>query len=63
MSKKYINIENLSISQDLYNFVNAEAIPGTNISKEKFWKGLSEVSHKLCIKNNELLRICLLIHI
>ena len=57
MSKKYINTENLSISQDLYNFVNAEAIPGTNISKEKFWKGLSEVSHKLCIKNNELLRI------
>ena len=29
MSKKYINTENLSISEDLYNFINIEAIPGT----------------------------------
>ena len=57
MSKKYINIENLSISEDLYNFVNDEAIPGTDIPKEKFWKGLSKVSHELNLKNIELLRI------
>ena len=57
MSKKYINTENLSISEDLYNFVNKEAIPGTEISKDKFWSGLSKVSHELNIKNIELLRI------
>ena len=33
MSKKYINIENLSISEDLYNFINDEAIPGTEYFK------------------------------
>ncbi len=57
MPKKYINIENLSISEDLYSFINNEAIPGTEISKDKFWKGLSKVSHELRLKNIELLRI------
>ena len=57
MSKKYINTENLSISEDFYNFINVEAIPETGISKQKFWKGLSQVSHELNPKNIELLRI------
>ncbi len=57
MSKKYINTENLSISENLYNFINKEALPGTNIDKDRFWKGLSEVSHELSIKNKELLKI------
>ncbi len=57
MSKKYINIENLSISEDLYNFINKEALPETNITKEKFWEGLSKVSHELATKNRELLKI------
>ena len=57
MSKKYINTENLSISENLYKFINDEAIPGTGIKKEKFWKGLSQVTHELTPKNIELLRI------
>ena len=57
MSKKYINTENLSISENFYKFINDEAIPGTEIKKEKFWKGLSQVSHELTPKNIELLRI------
>ena len=56
MSKKYINADNLSISEDLYKFINNEAIPGTNISKDEFWKGLSSVTHELNPKNIELLR-------
>ena len=57
MSKKYINTENLSISEDLYNFINNEAITGLKISINKFWQGLSQVSHELNPKNIELLRI------
>ena len=57
MSKKYINTENLSISEDLYNFVNKEAIPELRFLKINFWSGLSQVSHELNIKNIELLRI------
>ena len=40
MSKKYINKENLSIVEDLFNFINEEALPGTNISKENFCLGI-----------------------
>tara|TARA_B100000965_G_scaffold277532_1_gene235328 strand:+ start:6112 stop:8265 length:2154 start_codon:yes stop_codon:yes gene_type:complete len=57
MSKKYINIENLSISEDLYNFINNEAIPETNIETNNFWKDFSKVSHELSQKNKELLNI------
>ena len=57
MSKKYIKIEKLSVSEDFYNFINKEAIIGTNISEEAFWKSLSSVSHELAPKNKDLLNI------
>ncbi len=57
MLKKYINYKNLSISEDLYKFINEEAITDTGVTKEKFWIGLSKVSHELAPKNKELLKI------
>ena len=57
MTKKYINTNSLSVSEDLYKFVNNEAIPGTNIKVDKFWQGLSDVTHELRHKNLELIRI------
>ena len=57
MSKKYINIKNLSVSENLYKFINKEALPETNISEDDFWKGLSDVSHELAPRNKELLKI------
>jgi len=57
MAKKYINIQNLSVSEDLYDFINNEAIPATDISEENFWNGISKVSHELSPKNKELLNI------
>ena len=57
MTKKYINIQNLSVSEYLYNFINKEAIPGTNITEENFWNGLSKVSHELAPKNKKLINI------
>ena len=56
MLNKYINIQNLSISEDLYNFINEEALPNTGVSENNFWKGLSETSHELAPKNRELLK-------
>ena len=55
MIKKYINIENLSVSEDLYNFINNEVIPDTGISEKNFWKGFGKVGHDLAPKNKELL--------
>ena len=57
MSKKYVKLENLSISQDLYNFINKEALPDLDVTEKNFWQGLSKVAHELAPKNKELLKI------
>ncbi len=56
MSEKYIKIENLSVSEVLYNFINEEAIPQSNINKKDFWQGFNEAVHELTPKNRELLK-------
>ena len=57
MLKKYVKLENLSVSEDLFNFVNKEALPGLNITENNFWQGLSKVAHDLTPKNRELLKV------
>ena len=56
MKEKYIKIENLSVSEKLYDFVNNEAIPGTNIDVKKFWQKFSKSIHQLAPKNESLLK-------
>ena len=53
--EKFIKIYDLSVSNVLLNFVNKELLPGTNISKNRFWKGLSETLHILAPKNKKIL--------
>ena len=53
---KKIVINNLKIDENLLNFIDNEAIPGTNIKSEKFWKDFDNVVHKLALKNKELIQ-------
>jgi malate synthase len=53
---KKIVINNLKIDENLINFIDNEAIPGTNIKSEKFWKDFDNVVHKLALKNKELIQ-------
>ena len=46
---------NLSISTELYNFINEEALPGTGLNAEKFWQQVSQLIHDLMPKNAALL--------
>ena len=55
MAKKYISRGQLSISTNLLEFVNNELLPGTGITKKKFWKGLEKYAHELAPKNKNLL--------
>jgi malate synthase len=55
MAKKYIFIGQLSIASELLDFVNNELLPGTGISKKKFWYGLDKWAHELATKNKHLL--------
>ena len=57
MLEKYVKIGNLSISESLLNFINEEALPGTNIDKKYFWKEFDKNVHTLAIRNKEILQI------
>ena len=55
MFEKYVKINNLSVSEKLFNFINSEAIPGTGINQKKFWEDFDNAVHLLSPKNKELL--------
>ena len=46
----------LNIDTNLYNFVNLEVLPGTNINEDSFWKGFSELVNELAPINKILLK-------
>ena len=54
MKKSTVN--NLTIDEDLLNFINNEVIPGTGIDPKVFWNSFDEVVHKLAPKNRELIQ-------
>ena len=45
----------LKISAALYEFINNEAIPGTKVDSEDFWKNFSNVAHELAPINKSLI--------
>jgi len=55
MKEKYIKIKDLSVSAKLANFVNIKLLPGTKISKERFWSGFNKYIHELSPKNKNLI--------
>ncbi|MGB7336548.1 MAG: malate synthase G [Salaquimonas sp.] len=54
-SNKRSIINGLQVDEDLYNFVNNEALPGTGVTKTAFWKGFASIVNDLTPKNRELL--------
>ena len=56
MNKNYISVNNLKVSSELYEFINEELLKDTNITPEKFWRGLDKSVHELAPKNKELLK-------
>ena len=52
---KIVEKNSLKISSVLFDFINNEAIPGTNIESEHFWKGFSNVVHELAPLNKSLI--------
>ncbi len=50
-----VQVGGLQVAKVLFDFVNNEAIPGTGISAEQFWKGAESVINDLAPKNHALL--------
>ncbi len=51
-----VSVDDLQIDQALYDFVNNEAIPGSGIQVQAFWKGFASLVRTLAPRNAELLR-------
>ena len=55
MNKKYQNVNNLQVSDELLSFVNDELLKETSISPEKFWQGFDNIVHELSPLNKKLI--------
>ena len=52
----YVNKNELKINSTLFEFINKEVIPGTNIESEDFWKNFGKVIHELAPINKSLIK-------
>src|SRR6202012_1960553 len=50
------SVGNLRVAQVLHDFINTEALPGTDIDPDSFWAGVDKVVTDLQPKNQELLQ-------
>ncbi len=55
MTTKYLNVNNLKVSENLLSFVNNELLKDTNISPDKFWKNFDITVHELAPINKKLI--------
>ena len=55
-SPKDVSIDRTKINGKLYEFINSKVIPGTDLSKEEFWKNFVKAANELAPKNRELLK-------
>ena len=52
----FIEKNGLKISSVLFDFVNKEVIPGTDIQPDKFWDGFEKTVHELSPINKRLIK-------
>ena len=55
--EQYIKVGGLQVAKELYEFINNEAIPGTNIESTKFWADVETLLKELAPENKVLLDI------
>ena len=52
---KFISKNELKINQTLFDFINEEVLPGTNIKSDDFWNRFAKVVHELAPINKKLI--------
>jgi len=53
--KDRVSVGNLRVAKVLYDFINTEALPGTDIDPDSFWAGVDKVVTDLAPQNQDLL--------
>ncbi|MEP2495919.1 MAG: malate synthase G, partial [Parasphingorhabdus sp.] len=52
---EYVSQNGVQIAQELFDFVNGQALPGTGVDGSTFWAGFAELLGKFAPRNAELL--------
>lgn len=51
----YMNVGDLQVASELYEFINSEALPGSQVDQDTFWAGFEKIIKDLTPRNKELL--------
>ncbi len=51
----YVNSGNLQVASELFEFINSEVLPGSEVYRQKFWSGFEKLINDLTPINKELL--------
>jgi malate synthase len=54
--EKYTKIGNLSVSDELFKFINEELLPGTKLNQKDFWENFDHCVHELAPENRKLIK-------
>ena len=52
---KFISQNDLKINQTLFDFINKEVLPGTDIKQDDFWDKFAKVVHELAPINKKII--------
>lgn len=55
MTANRVDIAGIKVAKELYDFVEAEALPGTGVASKDFWDGLGALVNELGPKNKALI--------
>ena len=50
-----ISVSGLAVARALHDFITQEALPGSGVDRDKFWKGFAELATRLMPQNKALL--------
>ncbi len=50
-----MNVGDLQVASELYEFINSEALPGSQVDQDTFWAGFEKIIKDLTPRNKELL--------
>lgn len=51
----YVQVGNIQVEKQLYDFVNEKALPETGVNQEAFWAGFDALIHELAPVNKQLI--------
>ena len=54
--EKYTKIGNLSVSDELFKFINEELLPNTKLNQKDFWENFDHCVHELAPENRKLIK-------